>query len=148
MAIPSLWNPLRTMNRLDPNGDFDELFRGLGMRPWHAESELAPELRMDVSEDDKAYTVSMDTPGARKEDIDITVEGNRITVSVEVKREREHKEGTKSLHSERYVGRSYRSFSLPSDIDEAHTQARYEHGTLTLTLPKKTGSASHRINVQ
>lgn len=148
MAIPSLWNPLRSLSRFDANADFDDVFRNFGMRPWKHENELAPELRMDISENDKAYMVSMETPGARKEDIDITVDGNRVTISIETKREREKKEGEQDMLTERYYGKSYRSFTLPNDVDEDHTEAHYEHGMLSLMLPKKTTARSRHINVQ
>lgn len=148
MAIPSIWNPLRSLTRLDPDGDFEDFFRGVGMRPWKRETELPPDLRMDVSENDKAYTVSVETPGVRKEDIEVTVDGGRVTIAVESRREREKKDDEQVVLSERYYGKAYRSFSLPGEVDEAHTEARYEHGTLTLTLPKKATARSKRINVQ
>ncbi|NII11095.1 Hsp20/alpha crystallin family protein [Oleiagrimonas sp. C23AA] len=148
MAIPSLWNPLRSLSRVDLNSDFEDMFRNLGARPWKYERDLAPELRMDVTESDKAYLVSVETPGVRKEDIDVAVDGNRVTITVETKRQREKKKDEEEVLTERYYGKSYRSFTLPSDVDEEHTEAHYENGTLQLMLPKKATSRSRRIDIR
>jgi HSP20 family protein len=60
-----------------------------------------------------------------------------VSVSAEVKKEKEEKEGEEVLHSERYYGRVERSFALGHEIDEGGASARYEKGVLELTLPKK-----------
>jgi HSP20 family protein len=63
-----------------------------------------------------------------------------VTISAESRSESEQKEGETVLRSERRLGRLYRSFSLPQEIDDANAQARYEEGVLQLTLPKRPGA--------
>jgi HSP20 family protein len=125
---------------------FDDLFRGF-FRPVRMGQEL-PQFKMDVKENDKAYTVHADLPGVKKEDIHITIDGNTVTVSAETRSESEQKEGEKVLKRERTYGKVMRSFSLASDVDEATASAKYHDGVLELVLPKKTASASKRLTVQ
>jgi HSP20 family protein len=89
--------------------------------------------------------VTLDAPGARKEDIEVSIDGRRVTVQAEVRRE-EKTEG-KDLLVERYSGRTYRSFTLPQEIDREKCQANYENGVLTLTLPRKGDGEAKRLTV-
>jgi HSP20 family protein len=107
-----------------------------------------PQFKMDVKEDDKAYTVHADLPGVKKEDIHVSIEGNTVAISAETRTETEQKEGEKVLKRERTYGKVFRSFSLGSDIDEAAASARYNDGVLELVLPKKTAAASKRLTVE
>lgn len=127
---------------------FDDLLRGFFVRPMAFESAPQVQVRMDVKEDDKAYTVHAEIPGVRKEDINITIDGNEVTISAEVKREKQEKQGEKLLRSERYFGKIYRAFSLPQDVDEAGANARYAEGVLELTLPKKAVVTAKRLTIQ
>jgi HSP20 family protein len=89
-----------------------------------------------------------DAPGARKEDIQVAIEGNQVTVSAEIKRETERTNGDHMLRSERYYGNVYRSFTLPADLDEGTSTAKFENGVLELTLAKKPAVAGRRITIQ
>ena len=146
MTLPTRWNPLRQITRFDPLADFDELFRGLATRPMSREFEKAMEMRLDVIEDDKTYKVKIDMPGVKKDDIDVSVEGNQVTISAEIKREKTE-ENERELYSERYSGKAYRSFSLPFDVDSTKSEAKYDGGVLMLTLPKKSTSVSKHLAV-
>jgi len=127
---------------------FDDLFRGF-FRPVRFEGQLQQmQIKMDVKENDKAYTVHAEIPGVRKEDIHVTIEGNQVSISAEVKKEKEEKEGDKVLRSERYYGKVYRSFSLGQDVDEATAVAKYNDGVLDLTLPKKATSSAKKLAIQ
>jgi HSP20 family protein len=128
---------------------FDDLMRGFFVRPMHYPSEVQAlgQVKIDVKEDDKSYTVHADLPGVKKEDIHVNIEGNTVAISAEIKRESEKKEGEKLLHSERYFGKVYRSFTLGHDIDEAASKAKFENGVLDLTLPKKTAGAAKRLTI-
>ena len=128
----------------------DELMRGFFVRPMNFEPShvAAPQVRVDVSENDTAYVVRAEIPGVRKEDINVAIEGNQVEISAEVKNENEAKDGEKVLRSERYYGKVYRAFALGQDIDENSTQAKYSDGILELTLPKKASSAVKRITIQ
>jgi len=127
---------------------FDDLFRGF-FRPVRFEGQPQQmSIKMDVKEDDKCYTVHAEIPGVKKEDIHVTIEGNQVSISAEVKKEKEEKQGEKVLRSERYYGKVYRSFSLGSDVDEGKAVAKYNDGVLDLTLPKKAGAAAKKLAIQ
>lgn len=135
------------LNRFDPFRDEDWL-RGLGMRPFNGELEAAPQIRIDLTENDKEYSVKADIPGVRKEDINVEVDGNRVSISAETREEKKEMQGEKVICSERSHGSSYRSFSLDSEVDESMAEAHYENGVLELKLPKKAGSAAKHLQVK
>ena len=128
--------------------ELDDEFRNFFRRPvaLFAGDEL--KMKLDVKEDDKGYTVHAEIPGVKKEDIQVEVKGDEVSIRADVKRVKEDKKGEKTLHSERYYGMVSRSFTLPSEIDEKATVANYKDGVLDLTLPKKAGGTSSRIAVQ
>ncbi len=76
------------------------------------------------------------------------IEGNQVTIGAEVKRETERKDGERVLHAERYVGSAFRSFTLPAELDEAASGAKYENGVLELTLAKKPALAGRKLTIQ
>ena len=127
---------------------FDDLTRGFWVKPLAVPGGGELKIKLDVKEDDKAYTVHADIPGVRKDDIQVEVHGDQVSIRAEVKQEREEKKGAKVLHAERYYGMVSRSFSLPSEVDDKATVARYKDGVLDLTLPKKAGGGSRRVSVQ
>ncbi len=106
------------------------------------------QIKMDVSEDDRAYTVHAEIPGVTKEDIHVTIEGNQVSISTEVKKEKDVKEGEKILRSERYYGSVARAFSLAQDVDEGAAQAKYTDGVLELKLPKKVAASARKLVIQ
>jgi len=136
------------MARFDPFADMDDWFRGFGMRPFSMEMDTAPRIKMDLSEDDKAYTVRAQIPGVKKEDVKVQVDGNRVSISAESKQEKEEKEGERVICRECRQGSSYRSFTLDSAVDESQAQAKYENGILELMLPKKNGSAAKQLEIK
>jgi HSP20 family protein len=146
MTMLTRWNPLKPLSRTEPN-DFDDLFRNFGLRAMFRDLEVAPEIRVDVSENDEAYDIQADVPGVRKEDIDVTIDGNQVSITAETKRESEKKNGSRDVCTERYYGQVFRSFSLPTDVDDTKAQARYENGVLNLHLPKKANGQQRRIKV-
>ena len=105
-------------------------------------------IKVDVKEDDKAYTIHAGIPGVSKGDSQVDIDGNVVSIRAEVKQEKEEKKGEKLIHSERYYGMVSRSFSLPSEVDQKATVAKYKDGVLDLTLPKKSGNGSRRITIQ
>jgi HSP20 family protein len=147
MTTMTTWNPFKSMARFDPISGFDDLFRGIGVRPAWREFEVVPEVRIDVTENDKGYMVKADIPGVKKDDIEISVEGNQVAISAEVRRESKKKEDEKDVYTERYFGKVYRAFTLPSDLDSTKADAHYENGVLFLTLPKKSNGGTRRIAV-
>jgi len=125
---------------------FRDFFRNM-LRPTRVDLETEPDIRVDLKETEKAYTVHAEIPGVKKEDIEVSIDGNLVTIRAEVKREKEDK-GESMLRSERYYGAMMRSFTLVSDVDEKAATAKYADGVLELVLPKKAGSASRKLTVQ
>jgi HSP20 family protein len=140
---------MANITRFDPFGSVDDLFKGLFVRPMRLDLEGADplQLKMDVTRADDTYKVKAEIPGVRKEDISITVEGAQVTISGEVKKEKEEKKGEEVVRSERYFGKVSRSFTLPQDVDEAKASARYQDGILELTLPLKVKSSSRKLSI-
>ncbi len=132
------------LRRLDPFRDIEELMSDFWMRPPFGEFEGTPSFKVDLAENDQAYTIYAEMPGVKKEDIKVSLEGNRVSISAEVKEQLEKKNGDKMIWHERYQGREARTFTLDSDVDESAAQAKYVDGVLQLTLPKKTGAAVAR----
>lgn len=141
---------MANISRYDPfSGSLDDLFRGYWVRPMRFDVESMPQLqiKLDVKKSDGAYTVAAELPGVKKEDIQVNVDGNVVTISAEVKKESEEKKGEQVLRSERYYGKVERSFALDAEIDESKVDAKYENGILKLTLPTKATSKAKRITV-
>lgn len=132
------------------SGLFDDFFKdvapGFYVKPLHGDP-LPAQIKVDVKETPAAYTVLAEVPGVSKEDIQVTVEGNVVTLRAEVKQQDRQSEGEKLLRSERYYGAVSRSFQMPVDIDDGAAKARYENGVLQLTLPKKAAVAGQRLTI-
>lgn len=128
---------------------FENAFRGVPVwLPSREMRALAPtQVRMDVTENDKEYQVLAELPGLKKEEISVTINGNEITISAEVKQEKDVKDGETVLRAERYYGKIQRAFTLGQEVDEATAQAKYHDGVLELKLPKKTAAAAKRLAV-
>ena len=140
------------MNELRLNDLFgiepvDDMVRGF-LRPWKTDlGQRAPQILVDLSESDANYTVKAEIPGVKKEDIDVRIEGNQVTIGAEMKKESEEKKDGRVLRSERQYGYASRSFTLASAVDEAKAVAKYEDGVLQLTLPKKLTTSSKRLPI-
>jgi HSP20 family protein len=135
--------------RFSPIDDaFNDLLRGFLVRPIGLDSDRTPaHVKVDVTEDDKVYTLRAEIPGVKKEDIEITIEGDQVAISAEVKNDRDSGEGGRLLRAERHYGKVYRAFALGQDVDQAGAQAKYTDGVLQLTLPKKAAVTSKRISI-
>ena len=142
------------MNSLVTRGSlFDDFFKdiapGFYVRPLHGEGVPSPsQIKVDVKETDGGYTVHAEVPGVPKEDIQVSIEGNVVSLRAEVRQHDQKTEGEKVLRSERYFGSVARSFQLPADVDAAQAKAKYDNGVLTLNLPKKVNKAAQRLNIE
>lgn len=147
--MPNLtrFDPFREIARFDPFRD-SEAPALARLRRLFRDVPAEPSIRIDVTESDKAFTVEAELPGAKKEDIDVQVEGNQVSISAEIKRDKEDGKGETVVHTERYIGRQYRSFTLGTGIDRAAATARFADGVLLLTLPKSGPVAGERIGIQ
>ena len=132
---------MANITRLDP---LDDLFRGFFVRPvdFDGSTQQPPSIKMDVKEQGDNYLVHAELPGVRKEDIHVVVDGNQVSISAEIKQEKEIKEGERVLRSERYLGKVARSFQLGQEA------AKFNEGVLELTLPKRAASPNKRLTVE
>ena len=126
---------------------FGDLMKGFWVKPVAFPGDGELKMKLDVKEDDKAYTINAEIPGVKKEDISVDVDGGQVSIRAEVKRESEKKDGEKMLHSERYYGMVSRSMSLPGEVDTQGAKAEYKDGVLQLTLPKKAAKSARRVAI-
>jgi HSP20 family protein len=118
------------------------------LRPWRTElAERSPRIRIDLNEVPGAYALKADIPGARKEDIDVRIDGNRVTISAEFRNGIDEKSCGRVLHSECRHGLATRTLALADGVDEAKADARYQDGVLQLTLPKRAPATQKRLSI-
>jgi len=141
---------MANVTRYDPFGDlFDDFFKGYFVRPVRGEGrDVAPRLKIDVTEQKNGFKVLAEIPGVKKDDIQVNVDGDQVSITAEVKQEKDVREGERVVHSERYFGKASRAFRLGYEIDEAKVQAKYADGVLELVLPKKETAAAKQITIQ
>lgn len=143
------FNPFSSeLTRFDPFWEMDDVFNKFMMLPVLREGmEAEPQIRMDVKEADGKYMIKAEIPGVNKDDIHVTIDGNRVSISAEVKKEKEEKEGERVILCERSYGMASRSFNLADEVDQSKVQAKYNNGVLELTLPKKPGSSRKEVSI-
>jgi HSP20 family protein len=143
MSSPTRYDPFS----LEPVADlFQGFFRPMRSLTLEGGVPLS-DIKIDVSESDAAYTVKAEMPGVNKEDIDVKIDGNVVSISAKAERNKELKQGEQVIRRERYSGVMSRSFSLASDIDEGASSATYQDGVLSLTLPKKKNTEQKRLQI-
>jgi HSP20 family protein len=106
----------------------------------------ADSIPMDVVERDDAFEVHAAIPGVEPDDVEIIVQGERLTVRAEVRRSEEQR-GENWLMREQRSGMLSRTITLPSQVSSDKAAAKIEHGVLVLTLPKVQPTQPHRISV-
>ncbi len=133
----TLWDMQREMDRL-----LDTVW---GRTPTEPSSWVVP---ADVVETENEIRCTLEVPGLKPEDINVTVENNVLTVSGEKKFEQVEGEAAKgTYHQERRYGRFDRSFILPRNVDASRVNADYEQGVLTIVLPKTEESKPRRVQI-
>jgi len=130
-----------TLSSLD--GLLNDLFRPAVDRA--APASLA--LPVDVRESPEAFTLHAELPGVKRDDIQVEIDGNEVSITAEAKREDGAGEAERWLRRERAWGKASRRFVLPAEVDEGTAVAKFADGVLTLTLPKKAPAANRRIAV-
>jgi HSP20 family protein len=142
------WNPFDVSNGAVALGakEFDQLFRDLAAPVWRQGGvrELVPPT--DIYETAEGITVQVDLPGHQPDAIEVKVENDTLSIRSERKAERADKEGARRL--ERGFGVYARSFVVPRTVDAARVEARYEHGVLTLTLPRREEARPRTVQVK
>ncbi len=139
-----------TRSATDLARNFDRLFDD-GFQRFFAPSAqgnaAARSPALDVSESERAYTVKLDMPGVAKEDVKVSIDGRRVSIEAQLRKDEEKKEGDRVVYRERSLSSYARSFSVASEVDQAESSAKLENGVLTLTLTKRGAPASTRIAV-
>ena len=136
----SPWAPLR-----DLEGQFNRLFGELARDYDLFDRGWAP--AVDLKENEQEYTLEADLPGMKKDEIEITVMDNAITLKGERKHETETKE--KDYHRvERRYGSFERTFEIPGGFDADKIAARFDNGVLKVTLPKREEAKPKQIDVK
>ncbi len=139
----------RTIDRLFDES-FDHHLRGV------AASSQSRTPALDVNETDTAYTVAFDVPGVTREQLKVSVEGRRVSIetvdlpkaaAVEGAAPEAPKVAARSLYRERSAARYARTVSLPAEVDQTASQAKFENGVLTLTLAKKVATGATQLNI-
>jgi HSP20 family protein len=126
----------------------DELFRGF-FKPVRVEGPSTPVMiKMDVTETENGYLIHSEMPGVKKDEIDVAIEGNQVTITAEVTQEWEKKESDRVLRNERYFGNIYRSFTLPAELDQSACEAKYDNGILELKLVRKAAAPGKRLTIR
>ncbi len=132
----------RRFDRLFDDG-FERFFGALA--PTEEAASRSPAL--DVTESDRAYSVKLEMPGVAKEDIKVTIDGRHVGVQAQSQHKEEQKEGDRVVWRERSLTSYARTFSLPVEVDQVESGAKFENGVLTLTLPKRNAPATAQIKV-
>jgi HSP20 family protein len=102
---------------------------------------------LDLYEDNDNLVVQAELPGMKKEDIELSLHDNAITVSGERKNEKKY-EGGRTSREERFFGRFTRSITLPKQVDSGKVKASYKDGILTVTLPKAEEAKPRQIQIK
>jgi HSP20 family protein len=147
MRTVARWSPFR---EFAPFASFPEGETYFGEFPFPSLAmsyEPTPLMRVDVTEDEAAYIVKAEIPGMKKEDIAVSIDGNTVSITAEVKREKLVHPTAKMLRSECYYGSVFRKLTLPFDVNAAKAEASYEAGVLKLMLPKSAGSEVRRLAI-
>lgn len=142
------FSPFRDFAKLQ--SEFDRAFQEMGLS--HPQSlgtkELAPSC--EITEDKSNFVIKFDIPGVHKENVKVELDNRLLTVTAERREEKrtEDKAGESKTHfSEISYGSFSRSFTLPTQVDEAKVEAKFDHGVLTVTLPKSEASQPKKISV-
>ena len=102
---------------------------------------------LDVSESETAYTVTLDMPGVAKDAVKVHIDGRRISIDAEQRKDDEKKDGERTIYRERTVSRFSRSFKLPQEVSQSDSSANLDNGVLTLKLAKRSASAASQLTV-
>jgi HSP20 family protein len=131
-----------------PFENISDLLQNFMLSPVFRRPDVELQIKIDVSEDDSAYTVKAEIPGVRKEDIRVCIDGDRVSISAEANKETAETAVQKLLHAERHHGIQSRTFMLASEIDDAKAEAKYENGLLELMLPKKSSALVTQLSIK
>jgi len=113
-------------------------------RPFNLEQSLVP--HTDIYEEKNQLVMKTELPGIDKKDLDVTIEGDRLTIKAEKKEE--VKEDATHHTRERYYGQYFRSVTLPYPVKEGEISATFDNGVLELRLPKAEEVKARKIEIK
>ena len=148
MANLVRWDPFGEMWSL--RQAMDRLFEDAFVRPWGAGAQTeggVAGLALDMYETGDDLVVTAAVPGVRPEDIDITIQGDVLTIKGQTESEQQTDKPSYHLHERRY-GRFYRQVALPHAVKSDAADASFENGILRLRLPKSEEAKERKIQVQ
>lgn len=145
MTQMTRYSPTRTLR--DLQREVDDIFGRFFNEGSGSGSSATWAPRTDMVETEDGYTLQLDVPGMTKEDININLQNNTLTVSGERTLERTN-EGEERVRIERSYGTFHRTFALPSSVNAENIEAKYDDGVLTITVPKTEKASRRRIEIQ
>lgn len=146
MTQMTRYSPVRTLG--DLQREVDDIFgRFFSESNSGSSSSAVWAPRTDLIESENQYTLQLDVPGMTKDDININVQNNTLTISGERKMERTQDEEER-VRVERSYGTFHRTFALPNSVDASNIEATYNNGELTVTVPKTETASRRRIEIQ
>ena len=134
---------------LDVENVLDRFFRSPLWPVTTPRGTLEPwwEPALDVSENPTAYVVRLEAPGIARDDLEVSLDGNLLTLSGKRELHKQEK-GEEFLWEEREEGRFTRTLRLPGAVQEGKIEAVYSDGVLTVTLPKAEAASRSRIAIK
>ena len=129
--------------------NFDRLFDESFDR-WQAPSTGGTEARtpaLDVAESERAYTVTLEMPGVARDDIKVSIDGRRVSVEASTSKTEEKKDGNRVIYRERSESSFARSFTLPVEVDQVESTAKFDNGVLKLELPKRRAATAKQLSI-
>jgi HSP20 family protein len=139
-----LWSPFREL--FGPGWRFPRFFDGDHPGRTGRATQWSP--AVDIAEDDQKYVITAELPGTRKEDVQVEVHENVMTIRGEKRCERESKKEEQSRWMERCYGSFTRSFTLPANCASDRVSASFQDGVLTIELPKTEAAKPRKISVR
>jgi HSP20 family molecular chaperone IbpA len=126
--------------------EFDLLNRFFGGSNQNDGGQRLAPYGVDIREDADHLSVEAELPGFKKDEVEITLENQTLTISAEHKADRDRRQGDMLLHERRY-SRFLRSFTLPPTVDEKSVDAKLADGVLTITLKKREETKPRKVQV-
>lgn len=147
MSQLDLWK--RNWDPFSPRS-LDKIFEDFYTPRWSKQNEKAAmSPSVEVNETKNMYTMKFDLPGVPKDQIKIDLHDNMLTVSGERREEKkEEDKDKKTFLSEVSYGSFMRSFTFPEGVDAERTEAKFENGVLSLSIPKKEGNSKRQITIK
>lgn len=128
---------MANISLFDPVAKFNVILKSWMKNKWPSEKAIDGEITLSISENNRQYTVMVDIPGVKKEDIQVDLKGNHVAIRAHNGWFKAEEKGDGVVYRERYEEMFSRSFTLDTDIDETLSEAHYKEGILELKLTKK-----------